>query len=241
VPQFVFFSKLKPGKTGSVSGPVSKVHFSRNFLRKPSSFARIFAFVVFRDCGAPMYGWRRHATLLVFHAFLGGELAASQTFTQCFTHDDCSDTHQFCAWTLCEDTVGGSYPCGTCKPCTECLCDTDSTDFRCPSDRCPTQPINGVRFLQGFFHNHSAIRQVPGYNCVRRLVVTGNIFSIMQLPVYALHPATTAILNESDSLSSICPSYTRTGVFKSSLDPINNTLKLDATISSEGAPPPPCT
>jgi hypothetical protein len=183
-------------------------------------------------------GWRRQATLLVIHealtVFFGGHHVVSQRLAQCFAHDDCSDPQHFCAWSECEDEVGERYPCGGCKPCTECLCDSDSSDFRCPLDRCTAQPINGVRFLQGFFHNHSVLEQVPDYNCVRRLVITGNIFSIIQLPVYKLHPATTAMFNESDSQISKCPSYTRHGILKSSRELINGTLKLVAVISSEG-------
>ena len=188
-------------------------------------------------------GWRQQATLLVIYevltAIFGRHHVVSQELAQCFTHNDCSDPQHFCAWAACDDGGGESYPCGTCKPCSACLCDTDSTDFRCPSDRCTAQPI-GVRFLQGHFHNYSVLGQVPGYICARRLVVTGYMFSIMQLPVYNLHPATTAIFNESDSLSSICPSYTRSGILKSTLELINGSLKLVAVISSEGLRPPRC-
>jgi hypothetical protein len=183
-------------------------------------------------------GLQQQVSLLVFHevliVFFGVQNVVSQTLAQCFTHYDCSDPQHFCAWNVCEDEAGESYRCGTCKPCSACLCDTNSTDFQCPLDRCPAQPINGVRFLQGYFHNHSVLGQVPGYNCIRRLVVTGNLFSIMQLPMYTLHPATTAIFNESDSLSSACPSYTRSGIFKSPLVLINGSLTLNVVVSSEG-------
>jgi hypothetical protein len=183
-------------------------------------------------------GWRRQAALLLIHealtVFFGGHSVVSQRLEQCFAHNDCSDPQHFCAWSVCEDEVGERYPCGGCKHCSACLCDSDASDFQCPLDRCKSQPINGVRFLQGFFHNHSVLEQVPDYNCVRRLVITGHIFSITQLPLYKLHPATTAILNESNSLTSICPSYSRHGNLRSSHEFINGTLKLVAIISSEG-------
>ena len=154
--------------------------------------------------------------------------------TPCFTHSDCSDAQKFCAWTIGLDGAGESYPCGACKPCSECLCDTDSADFQCPPDRCPAQPINAVRFLQGLYFNRSVLGRSPDYSCVRRLVVTGSVFSITQIPLYNRHPATTALFNESDILSFICPSYTRSGILKSTSKLINGTLKLVAVISSEG-------
>jgi hypothetical protein len=58
----------------------------------------------------------------------------------------------------------------------------------------------------------------------------------MQLPLYILHPAKLAIFNESDSLISLCPSYSRHGILKSSRELIDGILKLVAIISSEGAP-----
>jgi hypothetical protein len=155
---------------------------------------------------------------------------------QCFTHDDCLQPGHFCAWSTCFGEAGDSYSCGNCKPCEKCSCDQDSIDFSCPTIRCPDQPINGVRYLQGKFNNVSSLLEAPDYHCVRQLEVTGNIFSISQRPFYALHPATTAALNEPDGLFSECASFTRSGVISGAPEEMNGQIKFDVIISSEGDP-----
>jgi hypothetical protein len=78
------------------------------------------------------------------------------------------------------------------------------------------------------------LAQAPGYQCVRRLVITGNMFAMQQLPVYTLHPADLAIFNETGLVFSGCPSYSRSGLLRNSQTMANNGLKLDAIMSSEG-------
>jgi hypothetical protein len=153
---------------------------------------------------------------------------------QCFSHDECADTAHFCSWTKCQDENGSPYPCGRCLPCEECICDDNSTDFRCPMT-CPSQPSNGVRFIQGAFYNHSTL-QVEDHHCVRRLVVMGNMFSLVQLPVYSLHPATTATINQTDVLFT-CPSYVRLGVLRSTLEILSSGMRMYALLLSEGDSP----
>jgi hypothetical protein len=155
---------------------------------------------------------------------------------QCFTHGDCLTPGQFCAWSTCFGETGESYSCGSCRPCEKCGCDKDSTDFSCPAISCPIQPINGVRFLQGRFNSRSSLPEAPDYDCVRQFEVIGNMFSISQLPIYSLHPSTTATLNEADIPFSDCPSYTRSGVIDGPQVQMNGQIKFNATISSEGDP-----
>jgi hypothetical protein len=158
----------------------------------------------------------------------------AETDTNCFTHEDCVHPSYFCAWVDCFDENGNPLRCGRCRPCEECICDINSADFQCPTFKCPAQPIDAVRFLQGAFHNHSDLAQAPGYQCVRRLVITGNMFAMQQLPVYTLHPADLAIFNETGLVFSGCPSYSRSGLLRNSQTMANNGLKLDAIMSSEG-------
>ncbi len=152
---------------------------------------------------------------------------------RCFEHRDCAED-QFCAWAECTDGTGHIFACGSCKPCAECSCDTEAVDFECPQSNCPAQP-KGVRFLQGEFYNISYFEQDPRYKCVRKFVVSGETFTFLQLPVYALHPATTAELNPPEFLLEQCPSYNRFGVLKYAADNVTNgAFVIDATISSQG-------
>ena len=152
--------------------------------------------------------------------------ASGQGGSQCFTHDDCTDPAQFCAWTTCKDS--NLYLCSECQPCTQCRCDSDSIDFECPQTKCPGQPYNSVRFLQGEFYNFS---NIPGesYSCLRRFVVSGNIFSLSQLPIFSQHPATVANFSEPPRVSTLCPTYVRSGILKE----VEN-LELQVIVSSEG-------
>jgi hypothetical protein len=176
----------------------------------------------------------RPVALLVVGCIMMAYIPVAQA-QQCFSHDDCTETAHFCAWTKCQNDAGSAYSCGRCMPCEECICDMNATDFRCPLVQCPSQPINGVRFLQGAFYNHSTL-QVQSHYCVRRFVVMGNMFSLVQLPVYNLHPATTATFNQTDVLPS-CPNYARSGVLRSTFELLSNGLRLKALLSSEGGSP----
>ena len=157
----------------------------------------------------------------------------AENSTQCFAHDDCLQPGHFCAWSICIDETGDSISCGMCRPCKMCICHKDSTDFFCPTRRCPAQPV-GVRFLQGRFHSHSTLFKAPDYDCIRQFEITGNVFSISQLPIYSSHPATTGILNGSDIILSECSSYTRSGVLGSLHVQPNGQIKFDVIVSSEG-------
>ena len=160
---------------------------------------------------------------------------AAGSVQKCFTHEDCIEPGHFCAWAKCLEDDGRTFACGECKPCNECICDVNSTDFQCPLRQCPAQPINGVRFLQGSFYNHS-ILQIPGYQCIRQLIVMGSTFSLVQTPIYMLHPATKAKLDAAEFLTSACPAYARSGFLRAirSLDLSSRAVHFDAFISSEG-------
>ena len=169
---------------------------------------------------------------LVFETVLQNKYAASLGIDQyqCLTHDDCTDSAHFCAWTTCNSTK--SFSCSECKPCTLCTCDSDSIDFQCPQKQCPGQPYSSVRFVQGEFYNFSNL-QLQGYTCLRRFLVSGNIFSLSQLPIFTQHPATVATFDESVPLSVLCPAYVRSGIFVPSKTPDTT---FQAVVSSEGTP-----
>lgn len=162
--------------------------------------------------------------------------ANGQALQVCFSHDECPDT-QFCAWANCTDNVGNPYPCGLCQPCAQCTCDNYATDYQCPLSRCPQEPFKAVRFLQGEFYNSMNLTQVEGFACMRRFVVTGSMFSFIQLPTYIMHPANMAVLQESSLLTLYCPTYVLSGV----LEPMptkdyssSDILNLRAIITSQG-------
>lgn len=168
------------------------------------------------------------STLVIFYT-ANGQVQSSV----CYSHDSCAEA-QFCAWANCTNELGSLYPCGVCKPCAQCICDSDSVDYECPLLQCPEQPSNGVRFLQGEFYNISSLNKPEGYTCVRRFLVTGSTFSFLQLPVYTYHPANSAILNESALLSLVCPTYLSSGVLETQGSKDGQTLNLRALVTSEG-------
>jgi hypothetical protein len=154
--------------------------------------------------------------------------ANSLPFIQCTSHSDCSNMNEFCSRIPC----AGASLCGACRPSAECYCDSDSIDSQCPSSGRPTL---AVRFLQGIFRNQTTM-QAPGYECIRRLVVTGVMFTFSQFPVFTSHPASTATLDMTEELTSGCPSLFKSGVFPGMTGIISSELiKMNATISSEGA------
>jgi hypothetical protein len=151
--------------------------------------------------------------------------AVSLQLNQCTSHSDCSNMNEFCSSTPCS----GALMCGACRPSTECYCDNDSIDSQCPG-----HPALAVRFLQGIFRNQTAL-QVPGYECIRRLVVTGVMFTFSQFPVFTSHPASTATLDMTEELTSGCPSLFKSGVFPGMTGISSEVIKMNAIISSEGA------
>ena len=151
---------------------------------------------------------------------------ASLPLNQCASHSECTNINEFCSRAHC----GGAFMCGVCRPSAECYCDGDSIDYKCPS---PGYPTFAVRFLQGIFRNQTAM-QAPGYECIRRLVVSGNMFTFSQFPVFTAHPASTATLNLADESISECAGHFKSGVFAGMTAISPETTSINATISSEG-------
>ena len=42
----------------------------------------------------------------------------------------------------CKTEMGWSVACGTCRPCSECRCNDDAMDAKCPNDVCPQTPAS---------------------------------------------------------------------------------------------------
>ena len=99
----------------------------------------------------------------------------------CIDHSECNQ-NEFCKITWCNSWEGWFYKCGNCVPCSQCLCNEDSITQACPSDRCPAQPAESVRFLQGRFSNSYPI---PGtnYSCVFTIKFEGLLFEHVQVAV----------------------------------------------------------
>ena len=159
---------------------------------------------------------------------------AQSSALECFKHEDCRNG-TFCGWMNCPSFDGMSYPCGTCRNCSECACHRDSIDFECPVDRCPYTPNDGIRYLQGLFLNISDMSSAPGYTCNLRLAITGNVFTLLQIPVYNLHPVTTATFSSNADLEPECPTISLTGVLHASDLIIEGVLLVNVTLSSQGA------
>ena len=150
----------------------------------------------------------------------------SEESRSCRNHGECLSSDEFCSRIPCVGSV-----CAICRPLSQCFCDEDSIDRRCPY---PAYPAFAVRYLQGVFRNRSAITKAPGYECLRRLVVTGSVFSMSQYPVLAQHPASKATLNFTEDISSECFSFTKYGVFDKIIGLSSDTVNFKITASSEG-------
>jgi hypothetical protein len=157
-----------------------------------------------------------------------------ETSVKCFQHEDCLDRFEFCAWAPCRREDGSEYRCGRCRSCSMCICNTDSTDFECPRNRCPHQPNLGVQFWQGVFYNTEPMKTDPTFNCIRRFAIFGKTFSIFQIPISNAHPAASATLNVPNSTE--CKGYARSGVVSSSKYESKGAYTLNMIISSEGSP-----
>ncbi|EKX31885.1 hypothetical protein GUITHDRAFT_121933 [Guillardia theta CCMP2712] len=99
----------------------------------------------------------------------------------CIDHSECKQ-NEFCKITWCNSWEGWFYKCGNCVPCSQCLCNEDSITQACPSDRCPAQPAESVRYLQGRF---SSTHPIPGtnYSCVFAIKFEGLLFEHVQVAV----------------------------------------------------------
>ena len=145
----------------------------------------------------------------------------------CSNNGECG-TDQFCARTICANKT--SSVCGVCSPRQQCYCDSDSMNDKCPS---PNFELHAVRFLQGQFRSSVSIDHAPGYECVRQLSVTGNIFSLIQYPMFTQHPASTLII--SDQVAAGCSGVAKFGLLET-VDLTSGAATLTATVSSEGYP-----
>jgi hypothetical protein len=153
----------------------------------------------------------------------------------CYRHQDCQNG-TFCGWSACPSVNGLTYACGICKSCADCVCNRDSVDYVCPTYQCPDSPTEGIRFLQGLFLNSSEIKSAPGYTCFLKITISGNMFSILQIPVYTLHPATTATLIDAAALEPECPSISRSGVLHTPNQVAGPDLLVNVTVLSQGLP-----
>ena len=152
--------------------------------------------------------------------------------TICFSHDDCANPSEFCGWVQCRSDDGSIYQCGSCRPCSMCICNSNSTDNVCPRDRCPSQPALGVLYWQGVFYGSTPLNADRTFTCVRRLAIFGNTYFFLQIPVSNAHPASTANLNS--PAFSDCNSYAQTGVLKSTPYISNGVYLINVIITSEG-------
>ena len=150
---------------------------------------------------------------------------------QCFYHDNCTALN-FCGWAECQNEDGFWYKCGRCLPCSMCICNSDATDFECPRDRCPAQPTKGVMFWQGIFYSTTDVISEPNFQCIRRLSISGNSFSILQSVMSSTHPASSATLTTPESTT--CIGRSRSGVLKSSTYVSQGQYELNMAITSEG-------
>ena len=164
-------------------------------------------------------------------ACLGSAQSASRNATVCFSHDNCTNPSEFCAWVKCQSDDGSTYNCGSCRPCSMCMCNSNSTDNMCPQDRCPSTPAFGVLYWQGIFYGSVPMITDPTFTCFIRLAIFGNLFFFLQLPVSNTHPASSAALNFPNS--SECTSFTQAGVLKST-PYVNGEYILNLIVTSEG-------
>jgi hypothetical protein len=153
----------------------------------------------------------------------------------CFDHDVCPE-NSFCALRDCIDFLGRNISCGTCKECTSCHCDTDSIDSACPRIRCPDQPSQGVRFLQGVFLGHDRLGNASNYFCTRRLTISGATIAFFQTPVHDGHPASQAVLNISGAALVDCPIVALSGVIIETAATVGSgsAVRLQVAITSDG-------
>jgi hypothetical protein len=154
----------------------------------------------------------------------------------CFDHAECQ-ADAFCAWSISIDSKGRNISCGICKKCIFCRCDVDSIDSACPQSRCPDQPSQGVRYLQGVFLGHARLKYASHYICTRRLTMSGATIAFLQSPVHDGHPASHAMLNISSAAAADCPSVALSGVIIESTATMgpDRAVSLRVSITSDGA------
>jgi hypothetical protein len=154
----------------------------------------------------------------------------------CFDHAECQE-NKFCAWSNCIDFEGRNISCGTCKSCSFCHCDTDSIDSSCPRIRCPNQPSQGVRFLQGVFLGHGRLKNASSYICTRRLTISGAAIAFLQVPIRDGRPDSQTILKISSAAASECPNLALFGVIVKSTATVgaDSAVRLHVAVTSDGA------
>ena len=133
----------------------------------------------------------------------------------CSLFADCAP-REFCKIAQCDSHEGWTYACSYCRPCRECLCNTDSSTGLCPanqlsgqlyaSDRCPGSPYADVRTLEGTFLASSARASWGGDVCHTTLTVRSSFFRMVSFLVdkslYTVSPA--AVPNVMEGNQSLC-------------------------------------
>ena len=171
---------------------------------------------------------------IIFAAFHAVRVAAetNQTGAECLDHRECA-IGSFCAASSCSDGLGRKYLCGICEPCSECLCHKDAVDGACPINKCPDQPAESIRFLQGPLFARTTISGVPTHVCVRRLLFdTGSFFDV-QAAIRVDHPASAASINLT-SVNAQCPAFSRAGLLLGLSTSTLQTFVLNVVVTSEG-------
>ena len=159
----------------------------------------------------------------------------NQTRIDCLDHGECAAA-SFCATSSCNDALGRKYLCGLCMPCNQCLCNSDAVDGACPINKCPAQPTDSVRFLQGPLFARMAIPGASTHVCVRRLLFDAGSFFDVQAALRIDHPASAKPVNIS-SIDAICPAYTRAGLILGISIPPGEPILLQVIVTSEGTYP----
>lgn len=153
--------------------------------------------------------------------------------TYCWNHTVCG-LDQFCALSTCRDYQGRNYSCGACERCNQCVCDADSIDLACPQNRCPSQPSEGVRFIQGVFADRFRIPGFLDYICVRRLVISGASISFLQTVIHGQHPASIINAIIPAGTAGNCMTMSLSGIiYSSALNP-SGAVDLEVAVTSEG-------
>ena len=98
--------------------------------------------------------------------------------SECTKHDQCP-AGAFCKWSWTDSNEGWFYVGGVCRACSACECNGDAVDGNCPRDKCPMQPSQEVRYLQGAFEHTRVLDK--GVACVYVLDVQGSFFRETQV------------------------------------------------------------
>eukprot|EP00960_Hanusia_phi_P063209 765399-Hanusia_phi.AAC.1 len=147
-----------------------------------------------------------------FYPELAGLATPSVWFasSMCSTHSECGAS-QFCKWEFCKGGDNWFYVCGMCRPCSECKCNDNSFTGSCPPDKCPAEPTQEVRYLQGGFENMRLLPDNASF-CYYRLELKGSQFTEQQQILPLFSSSSDASVQEQQDLQ--CPTLARSGVFE---------------------------